>query len=140
MALKDILLLLEKKILKLLGRRFMVKGRCSKCGSCCKAVVLFFGSRKISSEEDFHRLCEAFPEYRCFKPERTHAAGFLIFSCSLLSEKNLCSNYRKRPPICRRFPEPETFDHMHRLPEGCTYTVTPLKDFDEFLYDEMKKR
>jgi uncharacterized protein len=136
---EDLFLSLKKKLFRLLGRRFMVTGTCTKCGNCCTSMALFFSGEKVKNREDFKRLCEAFPEYDCFKPKSTHAAGFLVFSCTWLTDKNLCSNYRKRPQICRRYPDPATFDYMHRLPATCGYTLITLKEFDEFLYDEVKK-
>ncbi|MGV8121345.1 MAG: YkgJ family cysteine cluster protein [Candidatus Xenobiia bacterium LiM19] len=138
--LKTVLLSLEKSFRRLIGQQFMIKGACRRCGVCCRNMALSLGGRKIFTEDEFLRLKEIFPYYSSFVIERTHAAGFLIFSCTYLSEENLCTNYRKRPHICRSFPDPGSFDQAYHLPESCGYQVIPLREFDEFLKDAGKKQ
>ncbi len=137
---RTLLLSLEKFLRRITGQQFMVKGSCRRCGVCCKNMALSLGGRKISTEEEFLRLKETFPFYSSFVIQRSHPAGFLIFSCSYLSDENLCMNYRKRPHICRSFPDPGSFDQVYHLPENCGFEVIPLREFDEFLKDAEKKQ
>jgi len=132
-VLKDLLLSVEKALRRLLGQQFMVKGSCRRCGKCCRSMALSLGGRKITTEDEFTRLKETFPFYSSFAVERRHAAGFLIFCCTKLDEQSHCGDYRRRPHICRSFPDPRSFDQTYSLPEGCGFEVIPLRDFDEFL-------
>jgi Fe-S-cluster containining protein len=131
--LKALLLSVEKTIRRFLGQQFMVKGSCRRCGKCCRSMALSFGGRKITTEDEFMRLKETFTYYSSFAVERRHAAGFLIFSCTKLDEQGHCGDYRRRPHICRSFPDPQSFDQTYSLPEGCGFEVIPLRGFDEFL-------
>ena len=138
--LKKIAFDIKKAIKKLAGKGYVVKGKCNRCGACCRHLALFLGREKIRDEEDFIKLKEAFPEYERFRIIGRHPSGILIFACSMVGENNLCRDYAHRPQICKAFPCEESFDFLNHMPEGCGYEAVPVKDFESFLKDEEKRR
>ncbi|MDQ7823554.1 MAG: YkgJ family cysteine cluster protein [Candidatus Eremiobacteraeota bacterium] len=135
---KSLVLALEKQLARVLGKSFLVKGKCRRCGRCCRQMALTLGGRKIGTEEDFDTLKKLFPAYQRFVIQGTAPGGALVFSCTRLGSENLCGDYRRRPSFCRQFPDVQSFDLLHLLPEGCGYSLIPLREFNEFLRDEMK--
>jgi uncharacterized protein len=129
---------IKKRILRLIGRGFMVRGHCIRCGACCREMTLYFSGEKIRTEEDFKKLCEAWSYYSMFSITRRDPAGFFVFTCANIDDSSLCKIYKTRPPICRKYPDPYSFEQGHRLPEGCGYEAIALKSFEEFLHDEEK--
>ena len=64
----------------------------------------------------------------------------LVFECmNLYSETNLCKIHKKRPGICRRYPQEELFMMGGTLAENCGYKLEPIISFDEVFEKVAKK-
>ena len=56
----------------------------------------------------------------------------LVFECMNLDpETNKCKIHKKRPGICRRYPQEELFMMGGTLAEHCGYKLEPIVSFDE---------
>jgi len=64
----------------------------------------------------------------------------LVFKCSNIdSETKLCNIHKKRPGICRRYPQEEIFTMGGAITEECGYKLVPIVSFAEVLGKELKK-
>ena len=88
--------------------------------------------------EQFERLVAREPEYRFFRPqEERDEDGFIYFSCLLLGDDGLCTDYENRPTICRTYPDPAMFRFGAELPSGCGYYREPERSFAEVLDEQL---
>ena len=127
------------KFARLLGRKYMRKGRCAGCGSCCTNISIKDGRKVVSSVEQFELLQQKYPEYRMFKVLSVED-DVLTFKCLFLDEESgRCTNYKHRPPICRNYPNEIIFKLGGTLAETCGFEFEPVKKFDAFLEEAMKK-
>jgi Fe-S-cluster containining protein len=75
---------------------FTNNGECSKCGSCCSALLPL----KKSEIDRLKRLIKA----RHIKPhEQPLIVNAVDLTCPFLTDDNKCSIYDERPFICRVF-------------------------------------
>ncbi len=84
------------------------------------------------TEEEFKIMQKIFPTYKRFYIKGKDEEGNLIFACKLVTPEGLCSDYKHRPRMCRRYPAKKS-----RLPcktpyDGCGYTVN-IKNFKRLL-------
>ena len=130
-----------KKILKLINiwyykiffpANLKIEGHCSKCGVCCKKIYILLGYKSIKKEEDFKRLQYNYPSYRHLEIAGKDDNGDFYFKCNLFID-NLCSKYKQRPLICRRYPTVSMFKYGGVLNDSCTYKLVPKKKFEFFL-------
>lgn len=113
-------------------------GGCNGCGKCCMHLTLVDRGRPIKRMEQFERLVAREPEYRFFRPEdERDEDGFIYFSCLLLGEDGLCTDYERRPTICREYPDPSMFRFGAQLPSGCGYYQAPERDFAQVLDEQL---
>lgn len=114
----------------------VVLGGCNGCGKCCMHLTLVDRGRPIKRMEQFEQLVAREPEYRFFRPsDQRDDDGFIYFTCLLLGEDGLCTDYDNRPRICREYPDPSMFRFGAQLPSGCGYYREPERTFEQ-LYDE----
>ena|GEM_PF-447581 len=57
--------------------------------------------------------------------------GNLIFACKLVTKDGLCSVYKKRPRMCRKYPAKRIL-YPAGMHEGCGYKVN-IKTFEDYL-------
>jgi len=126
--------------LKLRKKDIRIEGRCNCCGRCCRSISLEGPNGWLRDKDEFTELRKNNPDYRRFVLIGQDDEGFLLFSCSWISQDNLCRNYRKRLPMCDRFPERSLFFCGGRLPDGCGFEVREVVPFSSHLRREMKKR
>jgi Fe-S-cluster containining protein len=72
-----------------------------------------------------------FPTYKRFYIKGKDDEGNLIFACKLVTEDGLCSDYRHRPRMCRKYPA-KKINYQGKLHEGCGYKVE-VKKFENYL-------
>lgn len=106
---------------------YEVTGECKKCGKCCNYMY----SYDTYTEKEFKIMQFLFPTYRRFYIKGKDDEGNLIFACKLVTKDGLCSVYKKRPKMCRKYPAKRIL-YPANLHEGCGYTVHK-KTFDEYL-------
>lgn len=126
--------------LKIRGKTLLLTGCCNGCGNCCKRLSLEGNDGWLRSEEKFYNIVREFPEYQRFSIIGKDGQGFLLFSCSWCSPEGLCSDYDRRLPMCRNFPEKSLLFSGGSLPEGCGYNYTTVKPFGKVLAEQLKKK
>lgn len=106
---------------------YKVTGECKKCGKCCNYMY----SYDTYTEEEFKIMQKIFPTYKRFYIKGKDEEGNLIFACKLVTPEGLCSDYKHRPRMCRRYPA-KRVAYPAKLHDGCGYTVN-IKNFKDYL-------
>ena len=64
----------------------------------------------------------------------------LVFECMNLDKETMkCKIHKKRPGICRRYPQEELFLMGGTLAEHCGYRLEPIESFDDVFNKVQKK-
>lgn len=103
--------------------RWVLVGKCRRCGTCCKEIYLKITPRQLSSKFfanlaikwiswifDFILLKIDYDNY------------YLIFTCKYRQPDGRCGNYFWRPNICRNYPLVDYFNEPKLLP-GCGFSA-----------------
>lgn len=106
---------------------YEITGKCKKCGKCCNYMY----SVDTYTEKEFKIMQFLFPAYRRFYIKGKDEEGNLIFACKLVTKEGLCSDYKHRPRMCRKYPAKRIF-YPGKLHEGCGYKVN-IKTFNDYL-------
>lgn len=124
---------------KILGRKYYKTGQCLGCGRCCKKIYVQTSKHVVQDEKEFEKLQYLHVFYTYLTIVDKDETG-LVFSCSNLDEEtNLCKIHKKRPAICRRYPQDELFKMGGELTEDCGYKMVPIIPFSEILDKELQK-
>lgn len=124
---------------KILRKKYYRTGQCLGCGRCCKKIYVKSSRHVIQDEKEFEKLKLLHVFYTYLTVVDKDETG-LVFSCSNLDEKtNLCKIHKKRPGICRRYPQEELFMMGGELTENCGYKMVPIVPFAE-VFDKVIKR
>lgn len=133
--LKNIFLYLQFYFYKLFTSKYKIKGKCNRCGECCKNIVFMIEDKYVKEIKQFEDLKKFDKKYNCFEIAGKNEKGILLFRCKSLDENNRCKDYFFRSLYCRMYPMVnskirlggcETFD-------SCGYKIKINKKFDEFL-------
>lgn len=100
-----------------------VVGACRQCGFCCREIRIQSGGRWIDSRRALRRLLQNEPDYARFEVVGRDAAGYLIFTCSWLTEDGRCRDHEHRLDLCRNHPGPELYLAGADLSPLCGYRV-----------------
>lgn len=123
--------------LKILRRKYYRVGSCARCGKCCKKIYVKTHNHVIKDEKDFKRLQYLHIFYTYLTVVDKDEIG-LVFRCSNYDEENgLCKIHKKRPGICRRYPQEELFLMGGELSENCGYKFIPIETFSE-VFEKVK--
>ncbi len=122
----------------ILRRTYYREGKCLGCGQCCKQIYVRHAKNVVQTEEEFQRLRKLHPFYTYLKVTGKDEIG-LIFECQNLDkETHLCKIHKKRPGICRRYPQEAIFMMGGELAQNCGYKFIPIESFDEVLKNVSK--
>ena len=122
----------------ILRRTYYREGKCLGCGQCCKQIYVRHAKNVVQTEEEFQRLQKLHPFYTYLKVTGKDEIG-LIFECQNLDkETHLCKIHKKRPGICRRYPQEAIFMMGGELAQNCGYKFIPIESFDEVLKNVSK--
>lgn len=106
---------------------YEVEGECKKCGKCCNYMY----SYDTYTEKEFKIMQFLFPAYRRFYIKGKDEDGNFIFACKLVTKDGLCSDYKHRLPMCRKYPA-KKLSFYGKLHDGCGYRVIK-KNFEDYL-------
>ena len=124
--------------LYILRRKYYRTGSCNACGRCCQKIYVKH-KNIIQTEEEFEYLKTMHPFYTYLKIVDKDETG-LVFECENLDiETHKCKIHKKRPDICRRYPQEELFGMGGTLAEHCGYKLIPIESFEE-VFDKVSKK
>ena len=104
--------------LYILRRKYYRVGSCNACGRCCQKIYVKH-THVIQNEAEFERLKKEHSFYSYLKVVDKDETG-LVFECENLDkETKRCKIHKKRPGICRRYPQEELFAMGGTLAEHC---------------------
>lgn len=107
--------------------KYEIVGKCKKCGKCCRYMYSF----DTYTEKEFKIMQFLFPAYKRFYIRGKDEFGNLIFACKLVSKEGLCTDYKNRLRMCRRYPV-RFVKFPVELHDGCGYKVKK-KNFKDYL-------
>lgn len=124
--------------LYILRRKYYRVGACNCCGKCCQKIYVKHHSI-IQTEAEFERLKKMHSFYTYLKVIDKDETG-LVFECENLDkETNKCKIHKKRPGICRRYPQEEVFAMGGTLSDSCGYKLIPVESFEEVFEKVLKE-
>ena len=125
--------------LKILRRKYYRVGNCLGCGRCCQKIYVKHGRGVIQDEKSFAKLKLLHEFYTYLNVVEKDETG-LVFECSNLDpETKLCKIHKKRPGICRRYPQEAIFSMGGAICDECGYKLVPIVSFSDVLKKELKK-
>ena len=128
---------------KFFSSRYVVKGKCKRCGKCCRNILFSTKDGYVKSKELFMDMCKKYPYYRNFKisgvveNKKDFQNGALTFECKYISKENKCKIYLIRPMFCRDYPSinPDLIYAGVEMLDNCGFYFDVNKKFDEYLKD-----
>lgn len=106
---------------------YEITGSCKKCGKCCNYMY----SVDTYTEKEFKIMQVIFPKYKRFYIKGKDKEGNLIFACKLVTPEGLCSDYKHRLRMCKKYPL-RRINYPAKLHDGCGYKVN-IKTFDDYM-------
>ena len=135
--------ILVKRAVRRLGGKapgYFRVGKCRRCGECCRNLILYHEGKKIKTGEEFAMLTAEDPRYGIFYPCSISTEGILIFRCTKLGEKNTCTIYENRPPVCVDYPDTDLMKCGGDVYDGCGFYLVPPSDFHRVLKAQQKRK
>lgn len=126
---------------KLFSSKYVLKGKCKKCGACCRNILFSTKDGYVKDEKIFKKMQKKHRYYRNFKisgmvsDKKDFQNGALTFECKFISKKNKCLIYPFRPLFCRDYPSINQ-DLIYcgvTMLDNCGYYFDVNKRFDEYL-------
>ncbi len=135
MMFRDFFESLKFFVQKITSSKFVVTGKCRRCGTCCRNITFFVGNRIVTSEAEFQKMQEFDKKYRNFEISGKGENGELLFRCKALKENGSCGVYRFRSVNCRLYPRVnQKFVYDGGVPlDGCGYSFSVNKKFKDYL-------
>ncbi len=126
---------------KLFSSKYILKGKCKRCGNCCRNILFSTKEGYIKSKELFETMQKKYPYYRNFKisgviqDKKDFQNGALTFECKFISKDNRCKIYFFRPLFCRDYPDinPNLIYNGVTMLDNCGYYFDINKDFKSYL-------
>lgn len=120
---------------KFQSSKYILEGKCCRCGACCRNIVFKIDETFVNSEEDFERLKKFKKIYNHFYISGRDKDRALLFTCKSLTDDNRCRDYFFRSFYCRSYPQimPDFIANGGKLLDGCGYRYAVKKKFSEFL-------
>lgn len=124
--------------LYILKRKYYRTGSCNACGRCCEKIYVKH-KQVVQTEAEFERLKKQHSFYTYLRVIDKDDTG-LVFECTNLDkETRKCKIHKKRPGICRRYPQEELFGMGGTLADTCGYKLVPIESFEEVFEKVLQK-
>ncbi len=122
-------------IQKLQSSKYVRKGKCLKCGNCCRNILLYIEDEPIKTEEQFEKVKQWDKHFYNFYISGESETGALLFTCKELDEKNRCKVYFFRGLGCRNYPKTDKNFLINggKPLDGCGYFFEANKNFKSYL-------
>lgn len=115
--------------------KYKRKGKCKKCGNCCRNILLYVEDEPIKTKEQFEKVKEWDKHFRNFLISGKGEKGELLFTCREIDENNRCRMYFFRGLGCRIYPHPDTkfLTNGGKPLDGCGYYFETDRKFKSYL-------
>ena len=135
---EDIILEIKNK---LFSSKYVLKGKCKRCGRCCRNILFSTKEGYIKDENIFKDMQKKYRYYKNFRisgkieNKQDFQNGALTFECKFISKNNKCLIYPIRPIFCRDYPNinPELIYNGVEMLDECGFYFDVNKKFDEYL-------
>lgn len=136
--LEDIILEIKNK---LFSSKYVLKGKCKRCGRCCRNILFSTEEGYIKDENLFKDMQKKYRYYKNFRisgkieNKQDFQNGALTFECKFISKNNKCLIYPIRPIFCRDYPNinPELIYNGVEMLDECGFYFDVNKKFEEYL-------
>lgn len=121
---------------KLQSSKYIRKGKCVKCGNCCRNILLFADDNiPVKTEEQFEKIKEWDKHFCNFYISGKNETGSLLFTCREIDDNNHCKVYLFRGMGCRNYPKTDSKFLINggKPLDGCGYYFEADKDFKSYL-------
>lgn len=114
--------------------KFIRKGKCNRCGNCCRNILLYIEDEPIKTKEQFEKVKEWEKHYNNFYISGKSETGALLFTCKEIDKNNNCRVYFFRGLGCRMYPKKNTKFLINggKPLDGCGYYFEPNKPFNTY--------
>ena len=115
--------------------KFIRKGKCLRCGACCRNILLYIEDEPIKTQEQFESVKEWDKHYCSFYISGRSETGALLFTCREIGDDNLCKVYHFRGLGCRNYPivNSKFLINGGKPLDGCGYYFEADKPFKCYL-------
>lgn len=135
---EDFLLELNNKFF---SSKYILKGKCKKCGKCCRNILFSTKDGYVKDENLFKEMQKKHRYYRNFKisgmveNKQDFQNGALTFECKFITKNNKCLIYPIRPLFCRDYPNinPELIYSGVEMLDECGFYFDVNKKFSDYL-------
>jgi Fe-S-cluster containining protein len=126
---------------KYFSSKYVLKGKCKKCGACCRNILFSTKDGYVKSEELFNKMRKKYRYYRNFRisgvveNKKDFQNGALTFECKFISKNNKCLIYPFRPLFCRDYPSinKDLIYSGVTMLDDCGYYFDVDKKFENYL-------
>lgn len=137
---------------KFLTSKYVIKGKCKKCGQCCENILFSDEDGYVKTLEHFESLKKHNIRYHHFVTSGKidekegqfseqdydnpkHQAGALLFRCKSLGEDKKCRQYFFRSIYCRDYPSinKNFISSGGTTLDGCGFYFDVDKKFKDYL-------
>ncbi len=135
---EDIILEIKNK---LFSSKYVLKGKCKRCGRCCRNILFSTKEGYVKDENVFRDMRKKYRYYKNFRisgkieNKQDFQNGALTFECKFISKNNRCLIYPIRPIFCRDYPNINSeliYNGVEMLDE-CGFYFDINKKFEEYL-------
>ncbi|MCR5260227.1 MAG: YkgJ family cysteine cluster protein [Candidatus Gastranaerophilales bacterium] len=120
---------------KLFSSKYVISGKCNKCGDCCRQITFSVADKLVTDEQEFLRMQNFEKKYKNFEINGKTEDGVLLFKCKALKDDGSCGVHWFRSVNCRLYPRfNKMFVHDGGEPlDRCGYKFSVDKKFSEYL-------
>jgi Putative zinc- or iron-chelating domain len=85
--------------------RWVLTGKCAKCGKCCQDIKLAIDPKLLSNAFIRELVVRWTSWVMGFDLKRIeYNPPYLVFGCKKLRQNGSCADYKWRPNVCRNYP------------------------------------
>ena len=125
---------------KFFSSKYVLKGKCKKCGNCCRNILFSTKDGYVKSKDLFHQMQKKYRYYRNYRisgvveNKQDFQNGALTFECKFISKNNKCLIYPIRPIFCRNYPDinPELIYGGVEMLDSCGFYFDVNKKFCDY--------